>query len=124
MKLLQISSLLFSSVTIHAYYVHNIFYHHISLLITIISLLNHSENPCIYIKMIDSILAHYAYLQITITDSTIVIKKNPIMIIPSLIIPFCFWYVCLYPFYANEIQFILHLIVSGTLHTYLYYLEN
>jgi len=124
MKLLQISSLFFSTVTIHAYYVHNIFYHHISLLITILSLLNHAENPSIYIKIIDTIIAHYAFFQITITDTSAIIEKKPIMILPSFIISFCFWYESLYPFYATEIHFMLHLIASGTLHSYLYYLEN
>lgn len=124
MRLLEISSLFFSTVTIHAYYVDNIFYHHISLLITILSLLNHAENPSIYIKMIDTIIAHYTFFQITISDTSVIIEKKPIMIVSSLIIPFCFWYESLYSFYATEIHFMLHLIASGTLHLYLYYLEK
>lgn len=122
--ILQISSCLFSTITIHAYYLKNSFYHHFSLLITILSILTHKEKSNIYIKNLDKIIAHYIYLQITISDTPTIIKKNPFMIIPTFLIPIIYWSELLYFSYDIEIHFIMHLITIGTLHIYLYYLEN
>ncbi len=124
MNLLQMSSMLFSTITIHAYYVNNNFYHHISLLITIMSLLNHQDNPNSYIKIIDRIIAHYTYIQINISDSPIVLRKKPILLVNILLIPTIFISELVFPLYAYTLHFILHLISIGTFHSYLYYLEN
>ena len=122
MKLLQLSSCLFSTVSLHAYYIRIDFYHHIFLLITMLSILNHEENRNYYIHLLDFIIAHYAYIQINISDSVTVISKNPIMIFSPIITMFLFYLESFYPFYANEIHFILHLYMVGNLHLYLYYI--
>lgn len=44
MKILQFTSLLFATVTIHAFYAQNIIYHNLSLLITVFSILTHGYN--------------------------------------------------------------------------------
>jgi len=123
MKLLQFSSCLFSTISIHAYYKQNHFYHHLFLLITMLSILNHQEES-ITIKTIDIFIAHYTYFQINISDTPIVIRKKPLMIIPTVFIPFFYWCEFIYPFYAIEIHFILHIAMIITLHSYLYLIEN
>jgi len=123
MKLLQLSSCLFSTLSIHAYYARNPFYHHIFLIITMLSILNHQEYNSI-IKMIDIFVAHYAYFQINISDAPLVIRKKPLMVMPSIIIPLLYWCEFVYPFYEIEIHFILHFLMVATLHSYLYLIEN
>jgi hypothetical protein len=62
MKLLQFSSIFFITVTIHSYYINNYLYHHLSLFITISSILFHNnENKNNLISYIDKFLAKFTY---------------------------------------------------------------
>ena len=58
--MLEYTSALFATVPFHAYYKHNTQYHHIFLLVTVLSILFHTTNSA-EIKKLDTI-AHLAYL--------------------------------------------------------------
>ena len=59
--MLEYTSTLFSTVPFHAYYRRNAQYHHIFLLVTVLSILFHATNST-HIKKLDTITAHFAYL--------------------------------------------------------------
>ena len=59
--MLEYTSTLFATVPFHAYYKHNTQYHHIFLLVTVLSILFHTTNSA-EIKKLDTIAAHLAYL--------------------------------------------------------------
>jgi hypothetical protein len=59
--LLPITSCLFATVPLHAFYVRNSEYHHIFLLITVLSILFHcTQHPIL--RRIDTAVAHLAFL--------------------------------------------------------------
>ena len=59
--MLEYTSTLFATVPFHAYYRRNAQYHHIFLLVTVLSILFHATNST-HIKKLDTITAHFAYL--------------------------------------------------------------
>ena len=82
MKILQFSSLLFITVLVHAYYVQNIVYYNLSLIIAILSILTHGykieDKNCI--KQIDKIVAHFTFLYVILIDTPKIIKIQPLII--------------------------------------------
>jgi len=124
MNLLQLSSFLFISVTFHAYYLQNYIYHHISILITTLSILNHQTNANILIKSIDKVIAQTSYLLLNIKDIIIIIDRQPLIIILPIIIPIIYYCEFIYPKYSNYIHFSLHILSNITFHLYLYYTRN
>ena len=97
--MLQFTSLLFATVTIHAFYVQflketlqNIIYHNLSLLITVFSILTYGYNLAInnYIKKIDKLIAHFTYFYIVCHDTSIIKKIQPLIIICPLLL-FYIW---------------------------------
>ena len=125
MKLLQFTSLLFATVTIHAFYVQNIIYHNLSLLITVFSILTHGYNLAInnYIKKIDKLIAHFTYFYIVCHDTPIIIKIQPLIIICPILL-FYIWileYICPNKFIL--LHAIFHLSSITSLHFYLYYIS-
>jgi hypothetical protein len=122
MKLLQISSILFSTVTINAYYLNNPIYHHLSLSILISSIFYHGYEPKErhIIKIIDLFLAKYTFFHITYYDTPKIINKNPYIIIfpSSILLLYISEYIWLK--HAKYIHFILHMMSILSLHIYLY----
>lgn len=124
MKILQFTSLLFITVLIHAFYVQNIIYYNMALLITILSILTHGynlkEKNCI--KQIDKIIAHYAFLYIILIDIPKIIKIQPLIILfpISLIIIWITEYI--YTEHFIILHSLFHLVSIITLHVNLYYL--
>jgi len=119
MKLLQLSSSLFISVVFHAYYLNDYIYHHLSLLITVFSLLTHQEKPNQIVRFIDKVIAQLTYIYINIYDTPIIIYNNKIIIIAPLSILIIYIYEFIYPKYSKYLHIILHLISIVTLHLYL-----
>ena len=61
MQPLALTSCLFATIPIHAFYAHNAVYHHVFLLVTILSILFHSTQHTI-IKQLDTTVAHAAFM--------------------------------------------------------------
>ena len=125
MKLLQFTSLFFATVTIHAFYVQNIIYHNLSLLITVFSILTHGYNLEInnYIKKIDRIVAHYTYCYVVFHDTPIIIQIQPLIIIFPLLLLIIWILEYIYPKKFILLHSIFHLASITSLHFYLYYLH-
>jgi hypothetical protein len=124
MKILQFSSLLFITVLVHAYYVQNIVYYNLSLIIAILSILTHGykieDKNCI--KQIDKIVAHFTFLYVILIDTPKIIKIQPLIILfpISLIIIWILEHI--YPEQFILLHTIFHLVSIITLHFHLYYL--
>jgi len=130
MKILQFSSLLFATVTIHAFYAQNIIYHNLSLLITVLSIIRHgydlkitniSINNCI--KDIDRIVAHLIFFYIVINDTSRIMKKQPLFIIFPVLLLSIWILEHIYPNNFILLHLIFHLVSITTLHFHLYYLN-
>jgi hypothetical protein len=127
MRVLQYSSILFSTVVIHAFYLQNIIYHHLSILITILSILTHAyKNPNllinIYIRKIDILVAKFTYLYIAINETPKIIINQPLIILCPISI-FSIWiFEIIFPKYFVLLHLILHLLAISSMHIYLYYL--
>lgn len=125
MKILQITSLLFSTVVIHAFYLQNIIYHHLILLLTLLSILTHGYEIKINnnIKKIDRIIAHFVYCYVTIIDTPKIIPIQPLIILCPLSILNIWILEYIYPKYFILHHTIIHLLSISNLHFYLYYLQ-
>jgi len=130
MKILQFSSLLFATVTIHAFYTQNIIYHHLSLLITVLSILIHGYDLKITnipthncIKNIDRIVAHFTFFYILIYDTSRIIKIQPLFIIFPVLLLTIWILEYMFPNNFILIHLIFHLVSITTLHFHLYYLK-
>ncbi len=104
MKLLQLSSSLFISVVFHAYYLNDYIYHHLSLLITVLSLLTHQEKPNEIIRFIDKMVAQSTYMYINIYDTPIIFHNNKIIVIAPLSILVIYIYEFIYPKYSKGLH--------------------
>jgi hypothetical protein len=104
MKLLQLSSSLFISVVFHAYYLNDYIYHHLSLLITVLSLLTHQEKPNEIIRFIDKVVAQSTYMYINIYDTPIIFHNNKIIVIAPLSILVIYIYEFIYPKYSKGLH--------------------
>jgi hypothetical protein len=130
MKILQFTSLLFATVTIHAFYARNIIYHNLSLLITVLSILIHGYNLEITniptrncIKDIDRIVAHFTFIYILINDTPRIIKKQPLFIIFPILLITIWILEYIYPDDFILLHSIFHVACIFTLHFHLYYLH-
>jgi len=125
MKYLQFSSLLFSTCVIHSFYVQNIIYHHLTLLVTILSILNHTynRNNNDIIKIIDKIFAHYLYIHLTFIDLPYIYFIQPILIVCPIIILVIFIFEFIFIKHAVCLHFFLHICSVIFIHLYIYYLE-
>jgi hypothetical protein len=130
MKILQFSSLLFATVTIHAFYAQNIIYHHLSLLITVLNILIHGYDLKITnipthncIKDIDRIVALFTFFYILIYDTSRIIKIQPLIIIFPVLLLTIWILEYIYPKHFILLHLIFHLVSITTLHFHLYYLK-
>jgi hypothetical protein len=125
MKILQFTSLLFTTVLIHAFYLKNIIYYNFSLLIAILSILTHGYNiekkNCI--KLIDKIVAHFIFFYILLFDTPKIIKIQPLIIIFPILLLIIWIFEHIYPQYFILLHSLFHLICIITLHFHLYYLK-
>lgn len=125
MKLLQISSLLFISNIIYSYYLQNNIYHHLTLLVTIFSILNHGYNieEKNIIKFIDKIIAHITFFYIVIHDTDKIFIYNPYIIIYPIICASLYISEFIFPKYNIIIHFMFHIVAVHSINVYLYYLQ-
>ena len=125
MKLLYITSCLYSTISIHAYYVKHTYYHHLFLLVSIFSILFHTTNNK-YIAIIDKLIAHIAFIYVIIFDTYIIYKKSYIWLLLYPIITFNLWYLQKYLTtleLKNTFHLFLHIISIIGVHNYIYLLH-
>jgi hypothetical protein len=128
MNILQFTSLLFATVTIHAFYVHNVIYHNLSLLITVFSILIHGynlkntniNNCC---KNIDKLIAHFAFCYVLFIDTPRIMETQPLIIIFPILLIIIWILEYMYPINFILLHTIFHLVSIITLHVHLYYLS-
>jgi hypothetical protein len=122
MKILQLSSILFSTVVINSFYLNNYIYHHLSLLILISSIFYHGYEPKerYIIKIIDLVLAKYTYFHIIIYDTPKIINNCPYIIICPISILLLYISEYIWIKKAIYIHFILHIVSIISMHLYLY----
>ena len=125
MKILQFTSLLFTTVLIHAFYVENLLYYNFSLLIALLSILTHSYNieKKNFIKQIDKIVAHFIFLYILLIDTPKIIVIQPLIIIFPILLLIIWIIEHIYPQYYILLHSIFHLVSIIALHFHLYYLN-
>lgn len=126
MKLLQFSSLFFILNVIYSYYLQNIIYHHLTLLVTIFSILNHGYdiNEKNIIKYIDKMLAHIVFLYIVIHDTPYIFIYNQYIIICPILLVIIYLFEYKYPKNYIIIHFFFHLFSVISINIYLYYINN
>ena len=117
-NMLHLSSCLFSTIVIHAYYLQNVIYHHLFLILTVSSILFHTTHDEI-IRKIDKLLAHISFLLI-LTDTPKVLSVDAPWL---LLFPFtaaCLWFgQCFTENRRNELHLGLHLVSILGVHVYL-----
>jgi hypothetical protein len=118
-KLLQISSCLFSTVVLSAYYTNNYIYHHLYLLLLIFGILNHglerkNDNSRNIIHNIDRVIAKITFLYTFYETYNLILIK--IILIYNLIIYFLEYRYSKYDLYLH---FIIHLHIILCMNTYL-----
>ena len=125
MKILQISSIFFSTVIIYSFYLNNHIYHHLSLSILISSILYHGYEikERYIIKIIDLFLAKYTYFHITLNDTPKIINSFPYIIIFPISILLLYISEYIWIKKAIYIHFILHIVSILSMHIYLYKLN-
>jgi hypothetical protein len=125
MKILQFTSLLFTTVLIHAFYVDNIKYYNFSLIIVLLSILTHSYNveKKNFIKQIDKIVAHFIFLYILLIDTPKIIVIQPLIILLPILLLIIWITEHIYPQYYILLHSIFHLVSIISLHLHLYYLN-
>ena len=126
MKLLQLSSLFFTLNVIYSYNLQNMIYHHLTLFITIFSILNHGYdiNEKNIIKYIDKILAHFTYIYIVIHDTPNIIIYNQYIIICPILLIIIYLFEYKYPKYYIIIHFLFHILSVISINIYLYNINN
>jgi hypothetical protein len=125
MKILQFTSLLFTTVLIHAFYTKNTIYYNFGLLIALLSILTHGynlkEQNCI--KLIDKIVAHFIFIYILFIDTPKIMKIQPLIILFPILLLSIWILEHIYPKYFILLHSIFHLLCIITLHFNLYYLK-
>jgi hypothetical protein len=115
---LHLSSCLFSTIVVHAYYLRMESYHHIFLALTMSSVLFHTTHGEI-IRRVDKILAHVSYIMV-IMDTPKAVESNTQWILVFPFLAACAWFSqSLLPDRKDTLHFCLHLIGVTGMHVYL-----
>ena len=93
--MLRFTSCLFATVVIHAYHIQDVAYHHIFLLVTVLSIAFHcspKDGPLIMLRLLDKAVAHAAYLYVlTDVPYVITLQKEWLLLFP--IMAAGLWYI-------------------------------
>lgn len=127
------TSFLFSTTVLHAYYAGNLFYHHLMLAVTLLSIaFHHSVNATVdqlqgyfkYLALVDKITAHAAFCLLS-WDIAVMIYKNAYTVW-LLIFPYTIamiWFLECSPFYKHlnqPLHTILHVVSVCSVHWLIY----
>jgi hypothetical protein len=114
--MLHLTSCLFATVVIHAFYAHHELYHHLFLLVTICSIARYLTDNW-WLHLLDAVAAHAACLAVLLDVETP--KDRPwIVVFPWAVV--ALWVSeQLLPAYANTLHAILHVNTVVGMHVYL-----
>jgi hypothetical protein len=123
MESLQISSCLFATIVLHAYYTQIPLYHHTFLILTLSSILFHTTH-CEIIRRIDKILAHFSFIIVLIdSPKALAAQAAWLLLFPSAVA--CLWFgQSFLPDRKNDLHLCLHLFSIIGVHVYLFVLYH
>jgi hypothetical protein len=118
MLLLPLTSCLFATIPLHAFYTRNSTYHHLFLLVTVLSILFHSTQHPI-LRHIDTAVAHLAFLfMLWETYSAILAQQTWLLIFPLAVA--ALWLLQRpFPAHQNQLHAGLHCASVVGLHAFL-----
>ena len=115
---LHLTSCLFATIVVHAYYLQNHIYHHTFLCLTVSSILFHTTHGET-IRIIDKLLAHFSFI-IILMDTPKALAANAAWLLLFPIAATCLWYgQSLLPERKHKLHFCLHLIAIVGVNVYL-----
>ena len=124
--MLCFTSCLFSTVVIHAFYVQDLFYHHIFLMVTVFSVFFHCspKEGLFTIRLLDKAVAHAAYLYV-LTDAPDVIASDMVWLLLFPIMTAVLWYIQGLVEERNRVRLhaCLHLVAVTGLHCFLTFIR-
>lgn len=127
MHTLEITSCLFASVVVNAYYMHCVLYHHLFLLVTVFSVWFHcTHHP--WIAIIDKCIAQMAFVIVVWVDAAHIIETQKLwlLLFPCAVLMLWIWESWLLPpehkHWKDPIHACLHLFGIIGLHCFLWQL--
>ena len=121
---LQITSCLFATVVVHAYYLNLVVYHHLFLVVTVLSLLFHCTHLPFW-RVADKCAAHLSFLYIFVNDSPAAFKlgKAWVVLFPLCVCVLWFgqsWLSDMFSISTYWIHALLHVMAATGLHLYMH----
>jgi len=112
--MLHLTSCLFATIVLHAFYAQDAIYHHIYLVLTLTSLLYHTGHASIWIRYIDVIMAHTAVAVAAIRAPNWLLEVFPITVM-------CLWISQKYVSSdeADQLHAVLHLVAVVGIHVFI-----
>ena len=106
---LHLSSCLFATIVVHAYYRHHVVYHHAFLGLTVSSILFHTTHYEL-VRRLDKLLAHVCYI-IVVTDTPKALAAEQQFLLCFPFFAACAWFAQTFiPSKKDELHLCLHLI--------------
>jgi hypothetical protein len=121
LPLLQLTSCLFGTVVMHAFYLHMAEYHHLFLALTITSILFHVTHLD-HFRLIDKVVAHLCFIRIA-ADTGLALEQNApwLLVFPLGVIALWFGQGLVHPPEERDrMHLALHALAIVGLHTYLW----
>ena len=116
--MLQLTSCLFSTIVVHAYYLKSTAYHHVFLAVTVLSVLFHTTQSR-SIGVLDKLVAHFAYL-LVLTDTRLAIQMAKPWLLGFPMWAAVFWFAQSFiPARKMQLHALLHLTAVVGMHVYL-----
>lgn len=116
--LLPITSCLFATVPLHAFYANKSTYHHLFLLVTVLSILFHSTQHPI-VRKIDTVVAHSAFLFMLWESYTAIMARQAWLIVFPLTVAALWLLQRPFPAQQNQLHAGLHCASVVGLHAFL-----
>jgi hypothetical protein len=121
--MLHLTSCLFATIVVHAYYVKSTSYHHLFLAVTVLSVLFHTTKEP-KIGLLDKLTAHFGFL-VVLTDTRLAIEKHKAWLLGFPVWVTIFWFSqSLLPARSEQLHAMLHLTVVAGMHAYLHELHS
>ena len=120
-RMLALTSQAFATVVVHAYYRRVDAYHHIFLLVTVLSVLFHTTKGRA-VGLLDKFVAHLAFLYVLgDMQRAVKAKQQWLLIYPFTVM--CLWFAQgVFPSRAEALHGCLHLVAAVGLHLFLWWL--
>jgi len=115
---LHLSSCLFATIVVHAYYRRVESYHHAFLALTVCSILFHTTHDEI-IRIVDKLMAHVCYIMVLMdTPKAVEHEVQWLLVFPFLAA--CAWFgQSFLPEHKEQLHLCLHLVAVAGMHVYL-----